>query len=204
MQNTEQAENERDRLLDGIIAQYYRLADAGEVTEQSDFILRNPEFASELRDFFSDARLLHSQDHGDPLESVPDGPLALDVSLPLSPPSGSFVRYFGEYEILEELGASGVAIIGRGLIAGPGAARYGGGLCCSVLVRSGQLAPRDGTDGRNPDAIEPTGPAGISAVAPNQAPAPQARIDAPTLALEGRPPSSDPALNSDDLHCSRY
>ncbi len=100
--------------------------------------------------------------------------------------------------------ASGGAIARRGLVAWPVAAQCSGGLSCSEIVRLGHFAPGDGTDGRNLDAIPTTGPLGISAAAPNQDPTPQVHADVPTLAPQGRPPSSDPKLNGDDLHCSRY
>jgi|GEM_PF-3850688 len=111
MRNVEQDESERERRLDVIIAEYYRLSDAGGVADQNEFIQRNPDFASELKEFFSDARLLHSQGHSDPTENLLGPTIALGTSLPTKPAAGSVVRYFGEYKILEELGAGSMGVV---------------------------------------------------------------------------------------------
>ncbi len=108
MKNSEHGEDER---LDAIIAEFYRLADAGEVADQSDFIHRNPEFASKLKDFFSDAQFLQNPDHSDATETRLGATSALGTSRPAKPAIGSMVRYFGEYEILEELGAGGMGVV---------------------------------------------------------------------------------------------
>lgn len=107
----EQSENEHERRLDAIIAEYYRLSDAGGVADQNEFIQRNPDFAPELKEFFSDARLLHSQDHSDSTENLLGPTIALGTLRPAKPVSGEVVRYFGEYEILEELGSGGMGVV---------------------------------------------------------------------------------------------
>ena len=111
MQNTEQDESERERQLDAIIAEYYRLSDAGGVADQNEFIQGNPDFSSELKDFFADARLLHSQDQSDPTNDLLGPTIAMGTSRPAKPAAGSVVRYFGEYEILEELGSGGMGVV---------------------------------------------------------------------------------------------
>ena len=85
MKNAEQDESECERQLDAIIAEYYRLSDTGGVADQNDFIQRNPNFASELKDFFSDARLLQSQDHFDPTENHLDPTIVMSTSRPSKP-----------------------------------------------------------------------------------------------------------------------
>lgn len=111
MQSAEQGESERERQLDAIIAEYYRLSDAGGVADQSEFIRRNPDFALELAEFFSDARLLNPNDHFDPTENLQGPTISLGTSRPSKRAAGSVARYFGEYELLEELGAGGMGVV---------------------------------------------------------------------------------------------
>ncbi len=111
MPSDEQNESERERQLDAIIAEYYRLSDAGGCLDQDDFIQRNPDYASELNDFFSDARLLRSQHHSDPTDDLLGPTIAMGTSLPARLAAGSVLRYFGEFEVLEKLGAGGMGVV---------------------------------------------------------------------------------------------
>ncbi len=111
VQVNEQGEGERERQLDAIIAEYYRLAEAAEVANQNEFIQRNPDFASELKDFFADARLLHQHDPSDPTLTLVGPTIAMNKSRTAKPAAGSVLRYFGAHEILEELGAGRMGVV---------------------------------------------------------------------------------------------
>ncbi len=110
-QGSEQGEGARERQLDAVIAEYYRLSDTGEMADQHEFIQRNPDFASELKDFFSDARLLQHHDPSDPTENRPGPTIGMGTSPRAQPAAGSGMRNFGDYEILEKLGVGGMGVV---------------------------------------------------------------------------------------------
>ncbi len=110
MSNAEQDNAQRERQLDAIIAEYYRLPDTDRPPDQDAFILRYPDFASELKEFFSDARLLHVEEGCSPQDRFVE-PTANDTSQQVNSAAGFVVRYFGEYEILEKLGAGGMGVV---------------------------------------------------------------------------------------------
>ena len=103
--------DERERQLDAIIAAYYRAVEAGECVDQKDFIAKHPTVARELSEFFADLGMLGTA----PLKNCEDPALDPTITPKESPQSkatpGSVVRYFGEYEILEELGVGGMGIV---------------------------------------------------------------------------------------------
>ncbi|HQX50585.1 MAG TPA: SUMF1/EgtB/PvdO family nonheme iron enzyme [Planctomycetaceae bacterium] len=58
MPDSHDSRSEHERQLDAIINQYYEAVEQGDPPNQDAFIAEHPEFAAELREFFSDARLL--------------------------------------------------------------------------------------------------------------------------------------------------
>ncbi|WP_442510204.1 protein kinase domain-containing protein [Novipirellula sp. SH528] len=110
MPSTKPDGDERERQLDAIIAEYYRLSDTDGPPDQSVFVLQYPDFAAELKEYFSDARLFHAEDGSTPQDTIL-GPTIIETPRPMQSASKQVVRYFGEYEILEELGAGGMGVV---------------------------------------------------------------------------------------------
>ncbi len=110
MPSTKPDDDDRELQLDAIIAEYYRLPDTDGPPDQNEFIQRYPEFASELKEFFSDARLFYADESSTPQETSLGRTI---IDAPQLEPSASkqVVRYFGEYEILEKLGAGGMGVV---------------------------------------------------------------------------------------------
>ena len=103
--------DEREQQLDAIIAAYYRAVEAGECIDQKDFIAKYPEVRKELSEFFTDLGMFNAastQDQHDP---------ALEPTITAATSPGrnlntlEQVRYFGSYEILEELGSGGMGVV---------------------------------------------------------------------------------------------
>jgi serine/threonine protein kinase/WD40 repeat protein len=97
--------------LDRIVAEYLQLAEQGAAPDQDHFIAQHPEFTTELKAFFADAGQLQALVGPRPLS-----PSLADTAAPSSESSsalapGSLVRYFGDYEILEELGTGGMGVV---------------------------------------------------------------------------------------------
>jgi serine/threonine protein kinase/WD40 repeat protein len=103
--------DEREQQLDAIIAAYYRAVEAGECIDQKDFIAKYPEVQKELSEFFADLGMFNTaspQDQNDPALE-PTITAATSHGRNLNPPEQ--VRYFGAYEILEELGSGGMGVV---------------------------------------------------------------------------------------------
>jgi hypothetical protein len=84
--------SEREQRLNEVIADYLRALDAGQAPDRAGLLARYPDLADELRSFFADhdaaARLA-----------------------PAPPSTGTTVRQFGDYELLEEVARGGMGVV---------------------------------------------------------------------------------------------
>jgi serine/threonine-protein kinase len=94
--------------LDAVIAGYLLAFEAGEVPDRQELLDRHPEHAEALRAFFADldrmARVASPLRLAGGLEATG----AADANGHAAPPS---VRYFGDYELLEEVARGGMGIV---------------------------------------------------------------------------------------------
>src|SRR5438067_7273259 len=131
--NTESSLSAREQRVNEAIAAYLEAADAGRALDRQTFIAGHPEIATELEAFFADqdqfeilARPLCPLDSSiSPAVPVvarsPDRATSAAEAATLSPPDtvtaapGTRIRYFGDYELLEEInrGAMGVVFKAR-------------------------------------------------------------------------------------------
>src|SRR5262249_55172310 len=95
-----------DRRLQEILHAYLQAVDAGQDPDREELLRRHPEFAAELAAFLDDqerfARL------------APQAPPADDETptlAPAPPAPGTTVRYFGDYELLEEIARGGMGVV---------------------------------------------------------------------------------------------
>lgn len=102
--------------LELIIAEYLRARESGETVDVEAWIKKHPGFASDLRSFIE----THSQlnQHLEPLrQSIIAPTLAnpLDAKQQDHPNLGrsSFLRYFGDYELLDEIARGGMGVVFR-------------------------------------------------------------------------------------------
>ena len=86
-------------LIDEIIAEYIRAEDAGEAPDREALLQRHPKLAEELREFFDD------RDQFQHLASPFTPPVMAQV------PPLSKIRYFGDYELLEEIARGGMGVV---------------------------------------------------------------------------------------------
>ncbi len=90
---------EPDDPLDEILAEFLAKQEAGEVVDPADLMAAHPEFADEIREFFRDQEQLRGV--ASPLAS------AIIARRPVI----DTIRYFGDYELLEEIARGGMGVV---------------------------------------------------------------------------------------------
>ena len=105
----------RDRQLEAILHTYLQAVDAGQAPDQNALLRQHPDFATELAAFFANQEEVVQLARGmaDPL--TPALPAAGAATLAPGEASGlapgTQVRYFGDYELLEEIARGGMGVV---------------------------------------------------------------------------------------------
>jgi hypothetical protein len=92
--------------LDQVIAAYLQAVEAGEVPNRQELLDRHPELAEPLRAFFADFDRIDL--HAAPLRLTS---VAMSPDTATGPGPLATVRYFGDYELLEEVARGGMGVI---------------------------------------------------------------------------------------------
>ncbi|HEV3262481.1 MAG TPA: serine/threonine-protein kinase [Gemmataceae bacterium] len=112
--------DEHDQRANQIIAAYLEAERLGQAPDQEELLRRHPDLAEELRSFFADkdqfSRMAEPIDHVvAPAPAVPGS-----AEAPTLPPGETLsvgpcarVRYFGDYELLEEIARGGMGVVYR-------------------------------------------------------------------------------------------
>ena len=113
--------SERQQRLEEVLVAYLEAVDSGDAPDQQEFLGRHPEFSDELDEFFAGRRQL--DELAAPIREAVQSADANEVT-PLAAPTtggetpqaddagiGTRVRYFGDYELLEEIARGGMGVI---------------------------------------------------------------------------------------------
>src|SRR5262245_8608785 len=94
-------DSERERLVNQIIAAYLEAQRLGHAPDRQELLHRHPDLAGELQSFFADQDRFNRL--AEPATLAPtESPFA---------PRGTKVRYFGDYELLEEIARGGMGVV---------------------------------------------------------------------------------------------
>jgi hypothetical protein len=106
------ANSENSPHLHDVLAAYLEALEAGKPINQAEWLERYPELAEELRDFFANqsavAVLAAPLRAAAPAEAVT---LARTPNTSTALPAGTKLRYFGDYELLEEIARGGMGVV---------------------------------------------------------------------------------------------
>ncbi len=100
-------EQQDDPRFEEALAEYLRRIDRGEHVDQAQFIAEHAEFADALREYFETAERVER------MAAPPDETLDSDSPPTASSPPLDVIRYFGDYELLEEIGRGGMGVVYR-------------------------------------------------------------------------------------------
>src|SRR6266446_6545756 len=115
----------RGQRVDAILAAYLRAVDAGEAPSRQDLLARHPDLAGELQAFFADhdeldqlAGAVRPMPAATPRlrevlqgERIAAGAPTLAPGDTVPPTGGSRLRYFGDYELVEEIARGGMGVV---------------------------------------------------------------------------------------------
>src|SRR5271157_6670170 len=106
------ASDDHEERVERVIAEFLAAEDAGTPLDRDAVLAQHPDLADELRSFFRDHDRIGRM--AAPLrEAGPDETVDSDTMADPELPRGTRVVYFGDYELVRELGRGGMGIVYR-------------------------------------------------------------------------------------------
>jgi WD40 repeat protein len=106
--NPAASDSDKDRRLEAVLHTYLQAVDAGQAPDREALLRQHPDLASELADFFANQEEVAQLAHG--MAGHAEAPtLAPSASSVLT--AGTKLRYFGDYELLEEIARGGMGVV---------------------------------------------------------------------------------------------
>src|SRR5262249_15481667 len=116
MNSETHASASREQRLQEVLVACVKAAEQGQRLDRQALLARYPEFAAELTEFLADrdriellAEPLRAVTPGSPESAAPT--LSPTQGVQTDPQPGTTVRYFGDYELLEEIACGGMGVV---------------------------------------------------------------------------------------------
>src|SRR5262245_48376667 len=110
------AQSDRERQFNAILADYLEAKRRGSAPARDELVARHPEYVAELDSFLADQAALERlappdrPAAGDTVTHAPESDVPT-ASSGEAPARGTTVRYFGDYELLEEIARGGMGVV---------------------------------------------------------------------------------------------
>src|SRR3984957_1252499 len=118
MNQTPSNPSDREQRLQDVLAGYIQAVEAGQTPDRAELLARHPDLADELASFFANRDAFAGVAGLDaPPAPVPAPPTSETPTVGADGPTncvlavGDSMRYFGDYEILEEIARGGMGIV---------------------------------------------------------------------------------------------
>src|SRR5262245_39325369 len=99
--------SERQQRLERVIADYLHAAEAGSAPNRAELLKQHPDLAPDLGSFFRNRDAIERM--AEPIkQQLPDIAETIGASEPFTTGLGSAIRFFGDYELLEEIARGGM------------------------------------------------------------------------------------------------
>src|SRR5579872_3482867 len=97
--------------LETILAEYLRSVEIGQPLDRQSLLAAHPDLAHELESFFRNRDAM--QRLADPVKAAVEAPTLAPTFHASVGHGGALVRYFGDYELVEEIARGGMGIVYR-------------------------------------------------------------------------------------------
>jgi WD40 repeat protein len=106
-----ESSTERDQQINRVIADFLEAERAGRAPDPEELLRQHPDLATELRSFFGDREQFRKVAGPPATASLPTGEATLVPGKIEEPTAGTTRRYFGDYELLEEIARGGMGVV---------------------------------------------------------------------------------------------
>src|SRR5260370_42374887 len=101
----------RDQRLQEVVAAYFQAVEAGQAPDRNALLAQHPDLAADLASFFANRdRFVRASAPLAPAPSDPDAE-TLAPSPSMANAALGTVRYFGDYELMEEVARGGMGVV---------------------------------------------------------------------------------------------
>lgn len=110
MSETPSTPSEREQRLERILADYLHADEAGQSLDREELLRQHPDLAADLGSFFRNRDAM--QRMAEPIkQQAPALPETIGPTEAASASVGAMIRYFGDYELLEEIARGGMGVV---------------------------------------------------------------------------------------------